>query len=272
MGKRRNVNPAKWGPSTWEVMHTITFSYPEDPSPEQQQEAISLFMSMAKMLPCDTCAAHFEQAITETLPIQNHVDSRDSLSRWLVEVHNLVNRRLGKPELSYEEAKEIYVNRKNECMIQSSHSTECSPASPPSPKPSKTTPSVTPLDSLRDFFNKRKPTTPHDERQMREGKSQTAPSLLLVPLSTGPLGTASEKHSTSIIALSFISVILLILLVAVCCCMASKKKLDFIDDPAIASVLVDRPPPTKTKKSNFRQLGEKDTNNNTPLRRPGNKK
>jgi hypothetical protein len=52
--------------------------------------------------------------------VDKHLDSRDSLSRWLVDFHNKVNARLGKPEYDYEAAKREFVSDDATCSVQSS--------------------------------------------------------------------------------------------------------------------------------------------------------
>jgi len=52
-----------------------------------------------EIIPCLSCREHFEQVLVE-----NPVPEADDLFKWSVDVHNIVNKRLGKPEVSYEAA------------------------------------------------------------------------------------------------------------------------------------------------------------------------
>src|SRR5207249_3859959 len=54
------------------------------------------------------CKSHYMDMIKNELPVDDHLVNRDSLSRWTVDVHNAVNKRLGKKELSYSEAQKLY--------------------------------------------------------------------------------------------------------------------------------------------------------------------
>jgi hypothetical protein len=49
---------------------------------------------------------HWSKLINEELPIKN--GSRREFSQWAVDAHNKVNQRLGKPNVSYEEALNKY--------------------------------------------------------------------------------------------------------------------------------------------------------------------
>lgn len=105
-----------WGPSAWRFLHAVTFSYPEAPDEQQRQAATNLFQSLRQLIPCGDCCGHY---CTE---IQSHppqVQSRDSLSRWLVDLHNRVNVRLGKPLHSYQAARAEYMSEDSQCMLPS---------------------------------------------------------------------------------------------------------------------------------------------------------
>lgn len=51
------------------------------------------------IIPCLSCRQHFEQVLVE-----NPIPESDDFFKWSVDVHNIVNKRLGKPEVSYEDA------------------------------------------------------------------------------------------------------------------------------------------------------------------------
>jgi hypothetical protein len=51
------------------------------------------------IIPCLSCRQHFEQVLVE-----NPVPEAGDFFAWSVDVHNIVNKRLGKPEFSYEDA------------------------------------------------------------------------------------------------------------------------------------------------------------------------
>jgi hypothetical protein len=51
------------------------------------------------IIPCLSCRQHFEKVLVE-----NPVPETGDFFQWSVDVHNIVNKRLGKPEVSYEEA------------------------------------------------------------------------------------------------------------------------------------------------------------------------
>ena len=98
-------NPIHWGPAAWKFFETVAFHYPKDPTEEEQHAAFEFFNSLKELLPCEKCKVHFEENIG-SLPI--NVESRDTLSRWVVKFHNIVNKSLGKPIVQYDDVKKKY--------------------------------------------------------------------------------------------------------------------------------------------------------------------
>ena len=95
------MNPEIWGPHGWFFLHRITLAYPDNPTNEDKLMYKHFFHNVGNVLPCDTCKIHYGQNIS-TYPIDKHLDNRESLSRWLVTMHNLVNDSLGKKRISYD--------------------------------------------------------------------------------------------------------------------------------------------------------------------------
>jgi hypothetical protein len=108
-----------WGPSAWRFLHAVTFAFPEVPSEEHKEAARALFRSLKLLLPCGDCCTHYCSGF-EADPVDKHLESRETLSRWLVDFHNKVNARLGKPEFSFEKAKSEFQADDETCSAQSS--------------------------------------------------------------------------------------------------------------------------------------------------------
>ena len=100
--------PSEWGPPLWYKLHMKTFDYPEIATYKEKVLAIKYFKEVEKLLPCEKCRVHYRQNLKSN-PIEYHVDTRDELVRWLIDLHNKVNAQTGKKILSYEEAISIYL-------------------------------------------------------------------------------------------------------------------------------------------------------------------
>ena len=101
------MNPKLWGPHGWVFLHSITMNYPKQPTDQDKHIYKQFFKSLQFILPCQKCAHHYSENIQEN-PIESALDSRDSLVRWLIEIHNEVNKDLGKPTLTYEQVIDEY--------------------------------------------------------------------------------------------------------------------------------------------------------------------
>ena len=101
------MDPNIWGPHAWQFLHSITLSYPDNPTEQDKQNHIQFFDMLKNILPCDKCKNHYEQTL-ETYPIENNLEDKESLFRWLVDVHNKVNIDNNKKEYSYDEVAELY--------------------------------------------------------------------------------------------------------------------------------------------------------------------
>jgi hypothetical protein len=105
------MHPDVWGPHFWYILHIISFNYPEYPSEYDKRSYYDFFRSLADILPCDDCRKHYKQHF-HAYPIQPHLDSRSELIKWVIQMHNFVNERNGKPVLTVAEVINIYENLK----------------------------------------------------------------------------------------------------------------------------------------------------------------
>lgn len=95
------MNPIYWGPAGWHFMHAITLTYPEVPSDQDKERYRIFYESVGTVLPCPACRRHYQENLKK-LPIR--LETRGDLFKWLVDVHNEVNKKNKKKVLSYDEA------------------------------------------------------------------------------------------------------------------------------------------------------------------------
>ena len=102
---------AQWGPAGWIFLHSIGFSYPEaTPTMEEKESMYKFLVHTGEVLPCRRCRRHYAAFVRTHLsdPYCAVLADRESLSRFLVDLHNDVNRRLGRPEMSFERVRALY--------------------------------------------------------------------------------------------------------------------------------------------------------------------
>lgn len=89
-----------WGPDLWKVLHRYSLAYPRNQPPEETQKAARAFYNSHKyLLPCPYCRAHYAKYFDEHFTDET-TKSRASLVKWVFDLHNEVNKRLGKPILN----------------------------------------------------------------------------------------------------------------------------------------------------------------------------
>ena len=112
-----------WGPSGWLFLHCVTFGYPfkiDPTNPEhlaKQNDYYRFFYYLGKVLPCKYCRNSYDEFFATNSPMR-HLGSREELSKWLYDVHNLVNDKLGVPACerpSFEEIKTRYEEFRAAC-------------------------------------------------------------------------------------------------------------------------------------------------------------
>lgn len=108
-----------WGPKLWGALHAITFRYGQTPTRDERTHMFNLFASLPHVLPCAVCRAHFATVLAQTLPsaASRVLDDRESLSMWLVDVHNAVNARLGKAIVPYARVHAMYSDASEVCPV-----------------------------------------------------------------------------------------------------------------------------------------------------------
>jgi hypothetical protein len=90
--------PSVWGPFFWHTIHIVALGYPQEPTYAHKKAAKEFFESLSNLIPCPQCREHYQQHL-QRMPITPHLDRRADLFRWTVELHNEVNKSLGKPVL-----------------------------------------------------------------------------------------------------------------------------------------------------------------------------
>ena len=102
-----SIKPSIWGPHGWKFLHYVSLGYPSNPSEEDKKNYKNFYTSLQHILPCAKCA-HNHSHTLKKYPIDNHLSNRDTLVRWVIDIHNKVNSETGKKEYTYEEALSLY--------------------------------------------------------------------------------------------------------------------------------------------------------------------
>ena len=101
------VTPEVWGKHVWQSLHYITLGYPETPTSDQKQKYKAFFILLKDTLPCSVCANHYAENLVK-MPITDTVlETKESLVKWLIDFHNVVNEMKNKPIVKYKDARRM---------------------------------------------------------------------------------------------------------------------------------------------------------------------
>ncbi len=105
-----------WGPAQWHYLHTMSFNYPVNPTAEDKQYYKDYVYNLRYVLPCKYCRINLTNNLKKK-PLQMcHMESRATFSRYIYELHELVNKMLGKKShLTYCDVRERYEHFRSRC-------------------------------------------------------------------------------------------------------------------------------------------------------------
>ena len=103
-----------WGPKLWHSLHCTALNYPENPSESDKQNYKSFYLNVHRIIPCNLCANHYRQNVI-AFDLDLFLTTPMDLFRFTVDIHNLVNKQLGKPLFAFEDALSIHQPSCGQC-------------------------------------------------------------------------------------------------------------------------------------------------------------
>jgi hypothetical protein len=108
---------AVWGPPMWHTLHTISFNYPIKPTKEQKENYYLYFKTLEHILPCRYCRENYKENLKKLKFGKKYFKDRDSLSRFVYTLHEMVNKNLGKTSgLTYTQVRDRYEHFRARCL------------------------------------------------------------------------------------------------------------------------------------------------------------
>ena len=96
-----------WGPHYWFFMMSVAMSYSDYPNDIIKRKYYDFFMNLPLFIPDKEMGKTFASML-DAYPITPYLSSKDSLIRWVVFIHNKINSKLGKHNMSVDEAIKNY--------------------------------------------------------------------------------------------------------------------------------------------------------------------
>lgn len=105
-----------WGAPLWHSLHTMSFNYPTNPTQEDKKHYRDFVLSLQWVLPCKYCRENLKTNF-KSLPLtMAEMKNRETFSRYMYELHELVNRMLKKKSnLTYCDVRERYEHFRARC-------------------------------------------------------------------------------------------------------------------------------------------------------------
>ena len=105
-----------WGPSLWHYLHTMSFNYPVHPTNADKKHYRDFILNLQYVLPCKHCRINLATNLKQLPLTQKTMDSRDSFSRYVYNLHELVNKMLKKKSnLRFCDVRERYEHFRSRC-------------------------------------------------------------------------------------------------------------------------------------------------------------
>jgi hypothetical protein len=107
---------SSWGPAQWHVLHMMSFNYPVNPTKEDKINYKNHILSLRNVLPCKYCRMNLTKNLKAFPLTMEHMKSRDTFSRYVYDLHEMVNKMLKKKSgLSYCDVRERYEHFRSRC-------------------------------------------------------------------------------------------------------------------------------------------------------------
>lgn len=101
------VTMEQFGPHAWQFLHYVSLSYPENPTITDKENYKSFMISIQNVLPCSICSNHYKENLKKTPLTDAIMSNKDLFIKWVIDIHNSVNKSKNKPIIGYEDAMKL---------------------------------------------------------------------------------------------------------------------------------------------------------------------
>lgn len=108
------IDPKLWGPPAWKFLHYITIAYPDNPTEKNKEDMKFFFKYLREVIPCDKCKMNFSDHLKEHPLTDETLICKQNLVKWLINVHNSVNKMTNKEIVNYDEAMKLLLNEEKD--------------------------------------------------------------------------------------------------------------------------------------------------------------
>lgn len=102
--------PSEFGPHYWYMLHNMSLNYQMNPTKFARQKMRAFVEALPYLLPCKNCSEHAKEFMAGA-DLNKALTNRKTLFTFMWNFHNHVNKRLGKPEMSFNDALQMYKSK-----------------------------------------------------------------------------------------------------------------------------------------------------------------
>lgn len=95
-----DLEPNVWGPHYWFFLHSITFTYPKNPTSATKKKYYDFIHNLPLFIPHKEISKKFITYL-DAYPLTPYLDSSTNFQKWMLFIHNKINKSIGKEELTY---------------------------------------------------------------------------------------------------------------------------------------------------------------------------
>lgn len=107
----RAIDPKRWGPSGWTLLHGFSWEVKKNASPEMVRAIMNILEALPSLLPCPRCRRNYQAHVAAL----GFPSSPKDVFRWVHELHDRVNAQKAQQrdskvisQVSLTEAKQMY--------------------------------------------------------------------------------------------------------------------------------------------------------------------
>jgi hypothetical protein len=93
------LDPKIWGPHYWFFLHTVSLCYPKNPSTVNKKKYYDFIHNFYLFIPVEEISSFFSELIIK-YPVTPYLDTRETFIKWVHFIHNKINDKLEKPNIS----------------------------------------------------------------------------------------------------------------------------------------------------------------------------
>jgi hypothetical protein len=104
------LDPKIWGPNYWFFLHTLAMTYPHHPNTITKKKYYEFIQNLPLFIPVQEISVEFSKLI-DKYPVTPYLDNRGSFIRWMHFIHNKINEKLEKPQITLNDFFIQYYNK-----------------------------------------------------------------------------------------------------------------------------------------------------------------